>query len=233
MNNLIFIADNDLTSCQIIQTFLEKEGFAVKCFETGDALYEALEDSNCALAILNTTMSGSGGFIVGAKIRQISNIAIIMLAPQPSDDDYIFSVSLGIDAYLAKPICPTKLVGLVRALLLKTLLRTPALAEKALPELSYGDITLCSRKLMTLCNGKALNLTKTEFKMLEFMLANQDRAIPRAEMIGSIWGKDARVNIRAVDDVVKRLRQKMAEAESQAYVATIWGIGFKMATKGA
>ena len=233
MTSQIYIAGNDLTTKQITQPHLQREGYNVQCFDTNDQLYSAFAQTPCALAILNTYTSGKSGFIVGAMLRQLSDIPIIILAAEDCDDDYIFCISLGLDAYLAKPICQTKLVAHVRALITKTGRYQSAPQPQLMPsKLTYADLSLCHSKIMAYCNDMALKLTGTEFRLLAFLLENQDRAILRNEFLSKIWGEKHSIGIRAVDDVIKRLRKKLMLAASCVSIDTVWGHGFRLSVRG-
>ena len=231
MNNIIFFADDDYITRQIMQTYLEKEGFQVKCFDDCEGLYEAYREAPCDMIIINTVIQGRDGLITGAKLRQISRVPIIVLAAEESDEEYIFCISLGMDAYLAKPLCPTKLVAHVRALRIRSQLQSAPPPPKLQAALEFADITICREKIITSCNGQDLKLTNTEFKVLEYMLENQERAVVRSEILNKVWGSNRTVGFRAVDDVVKRLRKKMAGAASRVYIDTVWGFGFRLGTK--
>jgi len=96
--------------------------------------------------------------------------------------------------------------------------------------LVYGDIVLCKNKRTALCNSQDLIFTKTEFNLLVFMFQTPERAIARNELLRSIWG-DKPVDIRVVDDTVKRVRQRLATANSNVIITTVWGFGFRLSNK--
>ena len=98
-------------------------------------------------------------------------------------------------------------------------------------QLTYADIALCQNKITTYCNGKELRLTGTEFKLLAYMLENQEKAVAGSELLTQIWGDGTSVNIRAVDDIVKRLRKKLGDALSRVCIDTVWGHGFRLGAK--
>ena len=228
MSNLIYVADDDPINLGMVKAFLEREGYNVECFENGDLLYEAFLESKCNLIILDVIMPGNDGFTIGAKIRQISNLPIIMLTGQESDDDYIFGISLGFDVYLTKPFNPAKLIAHVRTLLIKAELNKPAPPAEKPSSISYADITIDSNKMTVLCRGDALQLTNTELSLLKFMFENHDRAIPREELLNKVWGFDSVVGTRAIDDTIKRLRKKLVDAGSIVSIDTVRGFGFRI-----
>ena len=231
MSNLIYIADDDIVTLRMVQALLEREGFQVECFETGDLLYEAFRQKACDLIILDVLMPGNDGFTIGAKIRQISGIPIIMLTGQDSDTDYIFGISIGFDVYLTKPFNPAKLMAHIRALLIKSELNKNAQVMKQQADITYADITMHPNKLTAYCNNKEFHLTNIEFGLLLFMFENKERAIPRGDLLNKLWGLDSSAETRVVDDTLKRLRRKLAQVGSQVSIDTVRGFGFKLSTK--
>ena len=225
------MAGSDIATRKIIQAYLEKEGLQIECFENGDHLFEAFRQTNCDLVIIDTTMTDSDGFEISSKIRQLSSLPIIIIAGEESDEDYVFSISIGIDVYLAKPFSPIKLVAHARALLIRAELFTASPPPKKLSILTYADTTIQPDTLTATCNDYELKLTNTEFSMLKLMFENQHRAISRGELFSKIWGDDSSVGIRATDDTVKRLRKKLAEVKSRVSIDNMWGFGFRLRTK--
>jgi DNA-binding response OmpR family regulator len=238
MNNLIYVADNDLATSRSVQDFLETHNFDVECFKTGEQLYNAYQFKKCALAILSLAMPDKDSFEIGAKIKQQAATPVIVLAPQDTQEDHAFSISLGMDAYLAKPLCLSKLTTYVKALMIKSRWdhgpapAPPAAADTA-PKtyqniLAYGDITVCLNQRVAQHNNTDIGLTGTELKLLTILMEEQHRAIARDELIHKIWGEGSKIGPRATDDIVKRLRKKMATAGSQTTIDTVWGFGFRL-----
>jgi len=124
MNNLVYIVSEDIQFSNHIKQFLAKQGYEWYFFENSDKLYEAFLHKKCALAIIDMDISDSDNFAVCAKIRQFSSLPIILITGENSDEDYIyedyvFDMSLGVDAYLTKPFSDIKLLTHIRALLTK------------------------------------------------------------------------------------------------------------------
>jgi len=231
MKNLIYVADDDAVSLRMVQAILEKEGYQVECFANGDLLYEAFLKNKCNLIILDVLMPGNDGFTIGAKIRQISDLPIIVLTGKESDDDYIFGISLGLDVYLTKPFNPAKLIAHVRTLMIKAELGkplSPALLKGESAIASFADITINTNKLTAMCNDNELQLTSTELNLLTYMFRNQERALSREELLNAIWGYGSIVGSRAIDDAIKRLRKKLADTQSRVSVETVRGFGFRV-----
>jgi len=231
MSGLIYVADADFAMRNDVKHELEKKYFQVECFENCNLLYETFQSKHSDLVILNKSTSESNGFVTSAKIRQHSDLPIIMLTPWESNDDYVIGTPLGIDAFIVKPFSPEKLIAQVKALITRTRLSTVYVPSPSRQDtLMYADVRIHPGKLTCHSNGKVLRLTNTEFNVFIYMLENQDRTISRKELLGKIWSGKRRVGVRATDDTIKRLRKKLAEVESQVFIETVWGYGFKLCT---
>ena len=115
MSKLIYLADSEAGTRQIIRSFFEKEGFHVKCFENGNQLLHAFKHEVSDLVILGAAATDTEGFIISMQLREISHCPIIMLSAGVCDESYVFGISIGIDVYLTKPVNPAKLVAHARA----------------------------------------------------------------------------------------------------------------------
>jgi DNA-binding response OmpR family regulator len=235
MSKLIYIADDEINIRNLIQSFLVKEGYRVESFENGDMLFSAHLQNPCDLVILDVVMPGSSGFVVCMKLREISNVPIIMLTARDTDEDYISGMSLGSDDYFTKPFSPVKLVIRVKAMFRRIEMNETNktnMSESQCEEIiSYGDISMYADKLQIFCNDTNLNVTNKEFALLEYLLNNQDKAVSRDELLSDIWGYESIVETRVTDDTVKRIRRKLSSANSQVSIDTVWGHGFRIAIK--
>ncbi|MCL2202874.1 MAG: response regulator transcription factor [Defluviitaleaceae bacterium] len=225
MSQLIYIAEDERNIRHLVRSYLEKEGYQVKAFENGDLLYEAFTQAPCDLVVLDVMMPGSSGFIICTKLRAISKVPIIILTARDTDEDYISGISLGSDDYFTKPFSPVKLIMRVKAMLRRVAMDTE---EKTDASVHFADIVLYPEKYTAYCADTQLPLTNTEFSLLTYLLANQDRAISREELLNKIWGYGNAVETRATDATVKRLRKKLTDANSTASIETIWGHGFRL-----
>ena len=227
MNKLIYIAEDEKNIRHLISSFLEKEGYHVNAFETGDQLYKAYQEKACDLIILDIMMPGSGGLIICTKLRAISKVPIIMLTARDTEEDFISGISLGSDDYFTKPFSPIKLIMRVKAMLRRVEMDTAGQA-KANEAVAFADLEIYPDKIMAYCKGEELTLTNTEFNLLTYLLENQDKAVSRDELLNKIWGYDSMVETRATDATVKRLRKKLAEIGSAVSIDTLWGHGFRV-----
>jgi len=244
MNKRIYLTGDDIASCQNTQSLLQAEGFYVEYFENGSILFEAFQQNECALVILDVVTATADDFVLCAKIRHFYDPNIIILSAQMADEDFVSALTLGVDNCLTKPFSHVKLVAYIRALLIKSELLRMKLpkpkiekkvnqTEKKVEQTvtNYGDLTICSYKRTAHCNGKELKLTNLEFNMLTHMLKVQDKAISREELRGEIWGSSSHISVRVTDDTIKRLRQKLTGVGSQVSIENVWGFGFRLGMK--
>jgi DNA-binding response OmpR family regulator len=225
---LIYIADDELHIRDLIRTFLEKDNYSVEAFENGDDLLKAFGKKKSDLIILDIMMPGTDGLTVCTKIRQTSDVPIIILTARDSDADYIAGITLGSDDYFTKPVSPMQLVMRVRAIFRRIEMDKKAPANQFL---HYSDIeiNLASKIVVNQKNGEEIQLTPNEFNLLVYLMENQKRAVSRDELLDKIWGFSKDIETRVADDTVKRLRKKLADTD--LIVDTVWGFGFRLKEK--
>ena len=225
---LIYIADDEPHIRDLIKSFLEKDGYAVEAFENGDDLLKAFTKKKCDLVILDIMMPGTDGLAVCTKIRQMSDMPIIILTARDSDADYAAGITLGSDDYFTKPFSPMQLVMRVRAIFRRIEM------DKKTPDnqiLSYSDIEVntAGKTVTNKKNGEDIQLTPNEFNLLVHLMENQNRAVSRDELLDKIWGFSADIETRVADDTVKRLRKKLAHTD--LIIDTVWAFGFRLKEK--
>lgn len=228
MSKIIYIADDDNNIRNLLKSFLEREGFTVFSFATGDDLYDRFNDSPCDLIILDVMMPGHDGFFILNEIRKNSNVPIIMLTAKDSDADYIQGLNLGSDDYFTKPFSPVKLVTKAKSILKRQedIIGITKSDNQETELLTFADITINKKTKEASMGDKELPLTPNEYSLLTYLILNSDRAVSRAELLDKIWGYETQVETRVADDTVKRLRKKIKE--SSAEISTVWGYGFRL-----
>lgn len=225
MSKTIYVADDESNIRNLVQTFLEREGYIVKSFPDGESLLRFFSSTPADLIILDVMMPGRDGFLICSDIRKMSKVPIIMLTARDSDADYISGLSLGSDDYFTKPFSPMKLVTKVKAIFRRTDSDKEASSE-AEGILSYEDITIMTKTKIVQVHGIDLQLTPNEYALLTYLVMNKDRAVSRTELLDRIWGYETEVETRVADDTVKRLRKKLFT--SNVEVKTVWGYGFRL-----
>lgn len=220
---LIYVADDEKDIRALIKSFLEEAGHEVAVFENGEGLFEAVEQQEPDLVILDVMMPGIDGFSLAAKIRKQSDVPIVFLTARDTDADFITGFTAGGDDYFTKPFSPVKLTMRVNAMLKREKNRAP---EKN--ALQFGDIEIDTSLKICYVKSDVLKLTKTEYDLMHYLLERPDQAVSREELLDKIWGYDALVETRVTDDAIKRVRKKLRTAKSMVEIETIWGYGFRL-----
>ena len=228
MDKVIYIADDDDNIRNLLKSFLEREGYIIYGFPTGDDLLKKFITNPCDLIILDVMMPGRDGFFILTEIRKISNVPIIMLTARDSDADYLEGLNLGSDDYFTKPFSPIKLVTKVKSIFARLEAVNSINVDASDSELTFADIVINRKTKSATLKGKELSLTPNEYTLLTYLMINSDRAVPRVELLDKIWGYETEIETRVADDTVKRLRKKIAD--SDAKISTVWGYGFRLTT---
>jgi len=229
MGHSIYLADDEKSIRELLHSFLASDGYAVRSFESGDALLEAFRQEPAELVILDIMMPGTDGLAVCRELRTVSDIPIILLTAKDSELDYVMGISQGSDDYLTKPFRPTILLMKVKALLRRVEMdRGKTAAED---ELHYGDIRYSATENAIFYGTAPVSLTQTELRLLSYMMKQPEKAYSREELLSAVWGFDSEVETRVTDETLRRIRKKLLQAGSTVSVSTIWGFGYKL--KGA
>ncbi len=225
MSSLIYVADDEKNIRELIQSFLEDEGFQVRIFDRGDTLVDAFSEQPADLVILDIMMPGMDGLSACTALRKKSDVPIIILTARDTDADYITGFTLGCDDYFTKPFSPVKLTMRVKAILKRI---APKQSDSGNSELDYGDLRLIPRRKTAYVKQDEFKLTGTEYNLLQYMMENKDHAVSREELLSAVWGYASDVETRVTDDTIKRLRKKMRDMRSMVSIETVWGFGFKL-----
>ena len=220
----IMIADDEERIRKIVADFLKKEGYSVIEAEDGDETYRLFEQNKNGidLIILDIMMPGINGWEVCRKIRESSNVPIIMLSARSEEFDELTGYESGADDYVTKPFSPVILVKRVEALLRRASTSGSTSAEREFSDLIFND-EAHEVKL----EGKEVELTLKEYNILKALLESSGRVFSREQLLDSIWGYDFTGDIRTVDSHVARLRTKLGDWGNK-HLKTVYGIGYKI-----
>lgn len=234
MSHSIYIADDERNIRDLIKSFLESDGYEVSAFETGDELKAAFDEKPADLVILDIMMPGTDGLTVCKQLREKSGVPIIILTAKDSEYDYVHGITIGSDDYLTKPFRPTALLMRVRSLLRRMDMneKSDHSSKASEEDTGIGDLTFSSSRNEILCSGKPIKLTRTELKMLSYMMKNPDKAYSRDELLEAIWGFDTKVETRVTDETLRRIRKQLSACESNVSVKTMWGFGYRIEVNG-
>lgn len=222
----IYIADDELNICSILQSFLVKAGYAVAVFANGRDILEAHRRTPADLLIIDVMMPELDGFALCAAIRMESSVPVIIISARDGEQDKIKGLTLGSDDYLTKPFSPMELVARVNGLFRRIEMDRRPL--KGPEEIRVQDVRIYPESFRVETGDRTVNLTGMEFSLLRYLAENRNRAVSREELLEKVWKFEFQVETRATDDMIKRVRKKLAEAGSALKIETIWGYGFKV-----
>ncbi|MDP4177462.1 MAG: response regulator transcription factor [Bacillota bacterium] len=226
---LIYIADDEIKIQELIKMFLKKEGYIVEVFCDGKQLLNAFKEKPADMLLLDIMMPKLDGLALCTEIRKISNVPIIIISAKDNESDKIAGLMLGSDDYMTKPFSPVELVLRVKSIFKRMDLEKITIPNGA--DINIFDITISTERRYAAANGHDLKLTPMEFNLLIYLIKNKNKGISREELLNKIWGFDSEVDTRATDDMIKRIRKKLACAGSILKIETLWGFGFIISDK--
>lgn len=225
-NNLIYVVDDEQNIRDLICAYLKKESFETRLFKDGESALEAFKSNPCDMLIIDIMMPGMDGYSLCRKIRESSDVPIIMVSARDEEIDRILGLELGSDDYISKPFSPRELVARVRTVFRRF---KPEQVQADEPnKLTCGDLVIVPDERKVLTNQFEIEFTNKEYELLTFMVTNKNKAYTREQLITSLWGYDYIGDNRSIDDLVKKVRKKLSEKGSSLEITTVWGYGYKI-----
>ena len=221
----ILVVDDEALLVKGIRFNLQNEGYEVITGSNGLEAIKQVKEQQPDLVVLDVMMPEMDGLTACSKIREFSDIPIIMLTAKTDDMDKLIGFDHGVDDYLTKPFNILELKARIRALLR----RSRAAEPQAQPSntLSIGSITLDLDARNAYRAGVLADLTAKEFDVIEFLMRNPNRVYSREALLDTIWAYEYRSDIRTVDVHIRRLREKLEENSAEPkYIMTKWGVGY-------
>ena len=223
----ILVVDDERLLVKGIKFNLENEGYQVECAYDGAAAVELARSGGFDLIILDLMMPEIDGLEACMRIREFSNVPIIMLTAKGEDTDKIMGFECGADDYITKPFNLLELKARVRALLRRSGAAEQKKAEAVLPA---GHIRLDAAARAAWRDGAPVELTAKEFDLMELLLRNPGRVYSRENLLNVVWGYEYIGDYRTVDVHVRRLREKLElDPASPEFIRTKWGVGYYLA----
>ena len=219
----ILVVDDEDLLVKGIRFNLQNDGYEILTGSNGREAVEIAKENTPDLIILDVMMPEMDGMTACARIREFSNVPIILLTAKTDDMDKLLGFEHGADDYVTKPFNILELKARVRALLR----RSGAQTEDNSPTLTIGTITLDLNARNAFRDGVMADLTAKEFDVIEFLMRNPNRVYSRETLLDTIWAYEYRSDIRTVDVHIRRLREKLEQnpADPQ-YIMTKWGVGY-------
>ena len=225
----ILVVDDEMLLVKRIRFNLQNEGYDVITGSNGLEAVALVQEQNPDLVVLDVMMPEMDGLTACSKIREFSDVPIIMLTAKTDDMDKLIGFDHGVDDYLTKPFNILELKARIRALLRRS--RAAAPKEQPSNTLSIGSITLDLDARNAYRAGVLADLTAKEFDVIEFLMRNPNRVYSREALLDTIWAYEYRSDIRTVDVHIRRLREKLEENPAEPkFILTKWGVGYYFRT---
>lgn len=218
----ILVVEDEASIQRVVRTYLESAGFQVLSSEDGAEALGVAERHRPDLIVLDLNLPGMDGMEVAARLRQKSDVYILMLTARTEEVDRVAGLQIGADDYLTKPFSPRELVARVEAILRRQRGSAPPANSR---HFQYLTIDPDSHEAWT--SDERLDLTPTEFKLLWELADHAGRVLTREQIIDRVWGVDFYGNERVVDVYVGQVRRKLEEASGVGLIETVRGVGYK------
>jgi DNA-binding response OmpR family regulator len=226
----VLVVDDEVPLAGVVASYLVREGYTVEQAHDGPAAVVAARSSDPDLIVLDVMLPGFDGIEVCRQVRTFTDAYIIMLTARDEEIDKVVALSTGADDYLVKPFSPRELIARVKAMLRRP--RTPAVAgpgAEAEPALTFADLALDPVARVVLQGGVPVELTRTEFDLLQALIVAPRAVLSRRQLTDEVWGSDWFGDDQIVDVHIGHLRRKLADdATSPRYVRTVRGVGYGM-----
>lgn len=214
----ILIADDEQLMRQLVIDFLKPEGYEILEASDGKEALDIYDKEHPDLILLDVMMPGYDGWTVCREIRRESTVPIMMLTAKGEEIDQLFAYDLGADEYITKPFSPKILVAKIKALLRRSQ------NEQETHETDEG-VAIDRDARQVVLDGKNVDLSPTEYKLLNYLMSNTGKALSRRQILNQVWNYDYYGDLRTVDTHINRLRIKLGD--KGRYIRTVRGYGYR------
>lgn len=228
MQYSILIAEDDLDIQSLLKLYLGNAGFRVLTADNGRSALSILQEDHIDLALLDIMMPEANGYQVMEELRKTSNIPVLVLSAKDQDYDRILGLNLGADAYLTKPFNPLEVVAQVQASL-RRFYRLGSGEQHEGTVFRLGALTLDLERMRLLKEGRTVDLTPTEFRVLSRMMQSPGRVFTKAQLYDSLNGIYTESDEKTMMVHISKLREKIEDdPKNPDYIKTVRGLGYKI-----
>jgi DNA-binding response OmpR family regulator len=218
----IFVVDDEKNIRDVLQKYIENEGYRVTLFSDGRNVYDEMQRLKPDLLIIDIMMPYLDGLELCKQIRRVSDLPIIFVSARDGEFDRILGLELGGDDYLTKPFSPRELMIRIRNIF-KRMEKTSVQST-----INVRDVTIDQEKRYIEKDGQEIKLTTKEYDLFVFLALHKGKPFTRDELLEMIWGYEYAGDGRLIDDLVKRVRKKLEMYHSSVELSTIWGYGYRL-----
>ena len=220
----VLVVEDDRNIAELLQMYLEKEGYAVTVAADGGQGLSAFRSSKPDLVLLDVMMPVMDGWAVCRAIRAESTTPVIMLTAKGETDDKVAGLKQGADDYITKPFEMKEVLARIEAVLRRT---SGVSAEKKARRLTFDKLVIDMDSFELIVDGKKVDTPPKEMELLFYLASSPNRVYTRNQLLDEVWGFDYFGDSRTVDVHVKRLREKLEGIEAGWSLKTVWGVGYK------
>jgi DNA-binding response OmpR family regulator len=219
----VLVVDDDIRILRLMRRVLEREGYRVLTVADGEAALNAFDEEVPDLVLLDLLMPGMDGYTVCRRIREFSQVPIVMVTAKDSEEDKVDGLEAGADDYITKPFALVELIARVKAMLRRSRLWD----ERPQPAFHSGDLTIDFARRRVTLGGQEVNLTATEYKLLSYLVRNAGRVLTPNQILEKVWGEEYTDESHVLRVTMSRLRQKLGDnPRKPRFIATKVGIGY-------
>ena len=227
----LLVVDDDPEIRELTEAYLTQQGFDVHCVDSGQAMDAYLSEHAVDLIVLDLMLPGEHGLTIARRLKNESEIPIVIVSAQGDDIDRIVGLEVGADDYLPKPFNPRELLARIRAVLRRS--GGVGAAETGDGRVGFGDFELDISAHRLTRNGEAVALTSGEFDLLAILVSNPNKVLDRDRILDLLTGAERSPFDRSIDVRVTRLRGKIeADPSNPEFIKTVWGKGYMFCPDG-
>ncbi len=221
----ILVVDDEVSIIRFVSARLRKEGYEIITASNGEEALLRAEEENPTLVLLDIMMPKMDGFEVCRRLREWSEVPIIMLSAKGEESDKVKCLDLGADDYVTKPFGGEELLARVRAVLRRAEV-TGAVSDR--PPFTSGDLKISFAQRQVTVAGREVKLTPTEFGLLQELTLNAGKVLTHTHLLQKVWGPEYRDEKEYLHEFVRRLRNKLEpDKDNPSYIVSVSGVGYQ------
>ena len=218
----VLVVEDEASIASFVAAYLKNAGYTVKTTPSGNEALRIVESDKPALVVLDLMLPDLDGVEVCKRIRQHSDMPVLMLTARDEDVDKIIGLEVGADDYMTKPFNPRELVARVRAILRRSVTHA---RERESAVIQHGDLVVDAGRREAKVGDTEVQLAPKEFDLLWELLDHRGLVLTRDQLLERVWGYTFAGDTRTVDVHVRQLRRKLGDASP---IVTVWGVGYKV-----
>lgn len=226
--NILVVEDEDAIRDMLIMA-LGQSDLKVTAVASAEEALRILADQNIDLIVLDWMLPGISGVELARRLKNDASykqIPIILLTARAEESDKVRGLEIGADDYMTKPFSPKELIARIRAVIR----RTGKLDDTG--QLTIGDLILDASQHRLTIAGQTMDVSPTEFKLIQFFMSNPDKVYSRTQLLDQVWGRSVYIEERTVDVHIRRLRKILAEFDREDLIQTVRGFGYRFSLTG-